>query len=881
MNTFIRLILSACMISLCLSHISAQERYTVSGKVTDSKGKLLPYASISTKDVQFGTLSMQDGSFQLKLPAGKHILEVKYIGYVSYKDTIDVNKDIKRNYQLEAEDLFVDEVWITPDGKDPAYTIIRQAIKNKKQNRVPFPYYNYKAYTKTVIRFPKDFDISNLERLASLTGNDQELEDIPDLKSKILFLSETVSKIDMYAPDQLRETILSSRISGNRENSSIFGNLFTYFNPYDNRLVMEGISDRGIISPIADNAFFYYRYKYLGTTRSKGFTAYKIKVTPKRKQDPVYRGVIYIAAESFAVKSLDLYASTQNIELLDTLRLQQDYMSFQDKLVPFKSRFDAFAKFNVLFMTIPIKGFSTSVLSNYKVPNQTASAPPPKKKRPRRPVKAKVPRFIEKIDTLSAEEKARLAEELRKKKEAEALARKKKRFDREILAISDSALEQPITFWEEVRPIPLEVEEIGDYQLRDSLEEVRTSPAYLDSLTKANRSLSFSDVILTGITFKNFRKKHETRIAPLLETFGFNPMEGFFLNPHAEFRKELSKERSISIEPEIRYGFSNKRFSYKAKLRWETNARYNGLWELAGGNYPSQFSSFKQIDNWGEAYNSLVRKRNLMRMYRRQFATIAAGRDIANGLRIAARVRYENRHNMLNTTEFSIWQKDEMYTPNIPVANHQAFIVTARLQYRPFNRYITIPNERFNMGSKWPLFSIKYTKAFPQFFERGADFDQISGSISNENRLGILGTLQWEVTAGGFLNTNALFFPDYYHFKGNQTRLHTGNFDVFYLMPYYEFSTADPFLEFHAEHSFDGFLLNKIPLVRTWKLHEYVGIHGLFIDGMSKPYLELNIGVEKNLLKILPIRIDINFRIMGESTGARLGYMFITPPVDF
>ena len=56
----------------------------------------------------------------------------------------------------------------------------------------------------------------------------------------------------------------------------------------------------------------------------------------------------------------------------------------------------------------------------------------------------------------------------------------------------------------------------------------------------------------------------------------------------------------------------------------------------------------------------------------------------------------------------------------------------------------------------------------------------------------------------------------------------------------------------HAEHHFNGFIFNKVPLLKKYRIQEVVGGHVLFNDKLDQ-YYEINFGIE-HILQI--IRID-------------------------
>lgn len=91
---------------------------------------------------------------------------------------------------------------------------------------------------------------------------------------------------------------------------------------------------RGFISPIADNALNYYKYKYLGSFYENGLEICRIKVTPKRKQEPLFTGFITIIEGRWCIHSVQLnLLKEQQLQLVDTVSYEQIYTPINNQWV--------------------------------------------------------------------------------------------------------------------------------------------------------------------------------------------------------------------------------------------------------------------------------------------------------------------------------------------------------------------------------------------------------------------------------------------------------------------------------------------------------------------------------------------------------------------
>jgi len=117
------------------------------------------------------------------------------------------------------------------------------------------------------------------------------------------------------------------------------------------------------------------------------------------------------------------------------------------------------------------------------------------------------------------------------------------------------------------------------------------------------------------------------------------------------------------------------------------------------------------------------------------------------------------------------------------------------------------------------------------------------------------------VAAGTFINHHSMSFIDFKHFQGNQTIIGAHYNSGFQLLPYYDYSTNEGWMEAHYEHHFGGFIFNKIPLIKKLNLQEVGGVHLLLTNDIR--YIEVDAGIE-HLFKILRIDFVTSFGNNGK-----------------
>src|SRR5699024_9045931 len=121
--------------------------------------------------------------------------------------------------------------------------------------------------------------------------------------SGILYLSETKSKIKYQAPKDFHEHIIASKVSGDDNGFSLNSAQQANFSFYENTINI----NTDIDSPIADYAFNSYHYVLVDAFyHNQDHLIYKIKVIPKRSDDKVFSGYIFIVEDSWEIYATQL-----------------------------------------------------------------------------------------------------------------------------------------------------------------------------------------------------------------------------------------------------------------------------------------------------------------------------------------------------------------------------------------------------------------------------------------------------------------------------------------------------------------------------------------------------------------------------------------------
>src|SRR5690606_12788386 len=121
----------------------------------------------------------------------------------------------------------------------------------------------------------------------------------------VVYMSELVSQYYFMQPDREKEVVLSSQVGGRSKGVSDNSAIDLQFRLYENMLYIEGLTPRGIVSPIARNARSIYRFRLLETYEEGDINVHRIALLPKRSNSPAFGGVIEIQDSTWRLHSAE------------------------------------------------------------------------------------------------------------------------------------------------------------------------------------------------------------------------------------------------------------------------------------------------------------------------------------------------------------------------------------------------------------------------------------------------------------------------------------------------------------------------------------------------------------------------------------------------
>jgi hypothetical protein len=844
----------------------------IRGKVTGANGDALPFATIYIRNLGDGVPTNQNGVYEFKLKPGYYDVVAQYLGFASQVKTVEVLDDwAVLDFKLEEQVYALQEVTVRTKQEDPALTIMRKAISKAKYHRLQVQEYTMMVYLKGT---------GQLTNAPFFIKKELEKE---GMNLNEAYTTESVSQITFKQPNSIEEKVISIRTNGDNNQTSPAPYLATSF--YNDKV-------NEAVSPLSPAAFGYYKFTYEGSFVENNVMINRVKVTPRSRGERVFEGYIYIIEDLWAIHSLDLKTSLLGFQI----GVKQMYQPVAENVwMPFTHTYTFGGKFF---------GFAgeyqyLASTKDYKVklnPDLLVET---------RIIDEKVDKVPDDVATfnksLSSLEQLSQADKMTRKdfrkmineyeKESAKESKEADIISERDYVIDSMAKKRDLNYWDSIRPIKLTEAEVRGYMRDDSLAVIEASKnSKVDSVARKARRGFKPIEIFTGGTY-NFGKGKSAGFHTNMNKFSFNTVEGYKIGLSGFYRIQGSRMLEDSLttrthswvfRPEFRYGFSSNQPYGTLEIRHSVNKGRPGYTiGMSGGKFVYQFNPDNPISEQVNMIYSLMLRQNFLKLYEQEFLRGYFNHRLYDGVTYRTSLLYANRRELVNNSDFSWYRRPERtYTSNRPenieassdaFADHQALIWKTNLEWRPGLKYSIRNGKKTPLYSTAPLLNFTYKKAFGGISQVASDFDLVEANLQHYFNFGVSGKLDFNLTAGAFLNNNQVYFQDFQHFGGNRTIFaNMGVASNYRFLDYYQYSTQTNYVSSIIHYQFRKFLLTQLPMLRFSGVRENIFFNYLKTDN-SPHYWEVGYSLD-NLFRIFRVEMGAGFENTNfQRGGVRFG----------
>lgn len=810
-----------------LSSLSAQIK--VSGTVVDGKTKKpIAYADVTLPNAGVFTTTNTDGSFYLESAENDSIIEVSLDGYeffeqelaskVNYNFTITLKPDgsVRENSTVELEEATVTirKKKYKNKKENPAYAILNELWKRKRRNG---------------LRIVPQYEYEEYEKLQfDLNNVDSALT-----KSKIFkdmeFIFEKIDTSEItgkaYLPAFLNESIYKvygKNEPSRRERRDLLANKSSGFD--DNEIVTQTLKNLYKEFDIYENRLNFFNKNFVSPVARDGFAVYEYELADTINLDGIdcYRIKYYPKRDGELTFVGDVYISmgtyaVKEVSMQSTRNIDVNFV--RDIFVSLQ--FDV--KNDSIFY--PKRDY---ILLDMALINKKAKA---KGLFAHRTVSYKDFNF----DTPHPDEFYN---------------------ERNYDPYTSGAFEKNDLYWADARHEKLSKNEDGIYETLDSLQQV----------PRFKRIVKSVEILGSGY----WNVWNAIDIGNLYSSVGYNEIEGLRLRAGA--RTYFSQNDMWRIAGYLAYGFGDKQFKYGAEARFMFN-KFNRF-QIGGGTKRDieqlgvQLTTSDGIMTRSFASSSIFNQGANDKLSHINKTNIYASIDPWKNFTVRLDGNYQTTR-AADPALFNIgydqhgWYENHLIDTNVSLS----------LIARPGAKFSRYGIDRYEHSTLAPTIMLRYTKGFSGLFNSEFNYDKIQFLFTKPFLIGSLGRSNVVFEAGKTFQGLPLSLLSV--IPGNESYGQVPG--TFTQLDYYEFVT-DTYSTFTLDHHFNGWILNKIPLIKKLKVREVGFIRAAwgdisqesldmnrsdvpYLSPKDKIYFEYGFGIENiGWGNFRPLRIDFNWR---------------------
>ncbi len=438
---------------------------------------------------------------------------------------------------------------------------------------------------------------------------------------------------------------------------------------------------------------------------------------------------------------------------------------------------------------------------------------------------------------------------------------------------------QTNTYWTENRIAPLTESEEKTYDIINNLNNVTFYKAAINTI------MAFTSGY---VEFGKFDW------GPVENTISWNSIEGVRFRIGGKTNMNFNKR--LFFEGFLAFGTTDQRLKYKASAMYTFNEKKYNQWEFPlnlltlsyeyNTDIPGQELLMGTPDRLFLSFN----RGNIDKMTFNRSLSLQYEYETNRQLAIRLKTELLQQEPLANLNFTSV-DGNTVYNP-LTTANF-----TIGLRYAQNEKFYQQQRYRISFNSTAPIYTFDYTFGAPVF---GADFTYHKVELEFQKRWFVLSFGFADLTIGaGKIFGNVPYSLLFVH-HANQNWAYQD--EAFNLMNYFEF-VSEQYAQIIFNYNFNGFLFNRIPLIRKLKWRECFAIKSVWgyvssnnipdaennphlipfpttTEGVSNtfslnnmPYIEGNIGID-NIFKVLRLDYVRRFTYLDNPGIAKWGIRF-------
>ena len=431
-------------------------------------------------------------------------------------------------------------------------------------------------------------------------------------------------------------------------------------------------------------------------------------------------------------------------------------------------------------------------------------------------------------------------------------------------------------YWLNNRPDSLDAHTAGIYKNIDSLQ---TLPSF-------RRTMDIATLLLAG--YKSFGW---FEVGPVNTFYSFNPVEGF--RPRLGGRTTTALSERYYFETYGAYGFKDEKFKYFLSATYSLNNK--SIYRFPQNYIRASFQHDTKIPGQELQF---VQESSLLLSFKRGPNDQWLYNDV---FRLDYVHEFENHFSY--AFGFKKWGQSPAGTLRFdrlspdgsldPVSRLNTTELSLELRYAPKEKYYQGKLYRTPIPDKYPVYTLRYNQGIRGLLGGEYNYQNITGNISKRFYLSNFGFTDVS-TEGGYV-FGKVPFPLLDIHRANQS--YAFQLQSFNLMNFQEF-VSDRYGSITVDHNFNGYIFNRIPLLKKLKLREVVNFKALWggvrsendpkndpsqlrfpvdLQGVpttyaltNGPYMEGSIGIG-NIFKILRVDAVKRFTYLDHPNAPRWG----------